>query len=448
MTECKGIIFDMDGVIIDSEPLHAKAHIEALRELGIELDPNYVYEHFIGCTPKAVMNDLKEKYHLNLSIKEMEALNKRYLRKIYKEEGYPPIPHTKELLESIKEAGLLTALASSSPPSRVHQVLKSLGLASYFDVVLGGTDAARSKPAPDIFLEAAKKLSLSPNECVVIEDSHNGVLAGVAAGMTVIGFLNPHSGNQDLRKADVLIDSFSNIDAAFLIREFNRHNGIPITIAVTKRLFIRELTADDLPAITDLYDEPGIEDVVDPLPKEEEERSHWHRAYIKEVYGFYGYGLWGVYLRENNRLIGLCGFTQEMIEDQPEMELSYLIHRDFRRRGYALEALNAVMAFGRQELSLDRFVALILPYNLPSIRLAERVGMTREKSVTVRERKYDLYVIDDRRTAAARQVKDMLSFSSPSYRILYPERVEKERSAHPSKISNTGHRRKESVVND
>ena len=104
------------------------------------------------------------------------------------------------------------AIASSSSPELIREVIRRLGIAKYFRELVSGDEVARPKPNPDVYLTAAKKIGADPSECVVLEDSHNGVLAAKSAGMFCIGFRSPHSGNQDLSTADIIVNSIRDID--------------------------------------------------------------------------------------------------------------------------------------------------------------------------------------------------------------------------------------------
>ena len=117
------------------------------------------------------------------------------------DEKLEPIPGIIELLDEIKRARVKIGLASSSVRSFIALVLNNLEINHYFDAVVSGEDVKRSKPQPDIFLKAAEKLQVSPDACLVIEDSQHGVKAAIQAGMTCIGFNNPNSGSQDLSRS-------------------------------------------------------------------------------------------------------------------------------------------------------------------------------------------------------------------------------------------------------
>ena len=194
----KGIIFDMDGVLINSEPFHYRVWKETLRERGIDLDYE-VYKDCIGSTIGTLMQILHKHYGISLEDtslrEEMNAKKEELIRK----EGYPPlIPYVKELLEKLYKGGYGLAVASSSPLSYIEKVTDHWGIRKYFHSLVSGESVENPKPAPDVFLKAARQLGFSPEECIVIEDSENGCKAAKNAGITCIGYKNPDSGKQDL----------------------------------------------------------------------------------------------------------------------------------------------------------------------------------------------------------------------------------------------------------
>ena len=138
------------------------------------------------------------------------------MKQLVDESGLKAISGIEALLKDLKLNHFQIALASSSSYVFIDSILDKIGIRDYFDYILSGEDLANSKPAPDIFLEAAKGLGCLPHQCIVIEDSNNGVAAAKAAGMKCIGYMNRTSGNQDLTKATVVIDDFNRINAQFI----------------------------------------------------------------------------------------------------------------------------------------------------------------------------------------------------------------------------------------
>ena len=222
----KAVLFDMDGVLVDSELLHTKALVSAMKQLGVDVSHDYCYT-FVGTTNFHTMSTIIKDYNLNYTVEDFTNLFEEHKENLLKAEGYIPIPYTKELIQLLKKEGILLAIASSSSLEAISYITNTFGIYSYFDKIISGTTLKRSKPAPDIYIKAAEELGVSTDECLVIEDSTFGVAAGKAAGMPVVGFYNPNSGNQDLSKADIIIEGFEEITLTFLQRVHERYHNIP-----------------------------------------------------------------------------------------------------------------------------------------------------------------------------------------------------------------------------
>lgn len=208
----KAVIFDMDGVIIDSEIVHYHMTRKYTEELGIQVTEEEL-NTFAGLANKEIFTYLKSKHGLKQTVDEMKlGYEKRYMDYLQSDKDQKPINGVDLLIKDIYKRGFLIALASSACIENITAVLDKFNLQKYFNVTVSGCDFERSKPSPDIYLHTAKLLKVDPSECVVIEDSTNGIKAAKAAGMTCIAFRNPNSGNQNHSLADIIIDSFSEID--------------------------------------------------------------------------------------------------------------------------------------------------------------------------------------------------------------------------------------------
>jgi HAD superfamily hydrolase (TIGR01509 family) len=205
------VIFDLDGVLIDSEPMHCRADKQLLTELGIETSDNYL-DRFAGWTDAAMWAAIKTDYNITKSITALKELQLPIKLKLLREGDFHPIPGAVELLEEIKRLDIPIAIASSSPKLFIEAVLKIIEIEHYFDFLVSGDEVERSKPEPDIFLKAARLLNVNQYECLVFEDSKSGTMAAKKAGMKCIGYQNPNSGNQDLSEADIIITSFNDLD--------------------------------------------------------------------------------------------------------------------------------------------------------------------------------------------------------------------------------------------
>lgn len=206
----KAVIFDMDGVLIDSEPFHLVVNEKIFANLGIVLSEGE-YQRFIGTTHKDMWSTIKKKYGLPLSVTELVNMQVGGNINYIKNEKIEAIEGAVSLLYELKKANIKIGIASSSPTEVIELVINKLDISDYFSAIVGGEKIEKGKPAPDIFLEAAKLLNTKPENCVVIEDSENGVKAAKVAGMKCVGFRNPNTGNQDLKKADLIVDNYHSL---------------------------------------------------------------------------------------------------------------------------------------------------------------------------------------------------------------------------------------------
>ncbi|HHZ12473.1 MAG: HAD family hydrolase [Caldicoprobacterales bacterium] len=207
----KAFIFDLDGVIIDSEPLHYEADKIVFREFGIELADGEL-DGYVGIDTRQMVTELRDKYNIETSVDDLlEKLQcvKLDLLKTWKFEAIDGI---RDLISDLKNNNIAIALASSSPMRFIRLAIEKIGISKHFDLIVSGEHVDKSKPEPDIFLRAAHLLEVKPSECLVLEDSVNGVTAAKRAGMKCIGFLNPNSGNQDLSKADKIVTTLERLE--------------------------------------------------------------------------------------------------------------------------------------------------------------------------------------------------------------------------------------------
>jgi HAD superfamily hydrolase (TIGR01509 family) len=180
----KLIIFDCDGVLIDSEIISATVLIEKLRELSVDIDIQYVQRHFLGCSFKSVREKILDKLEVSLPT----AFESEY-RAVLLEQFRHELQPTEGIEALLAGLNLEFCLATSSSPERTSEALRVSGLAKFFAAkVFTAEEVKLGKPAPDLFLHAAREMGVLPNECLVIEDSLAGVTAASLAGMQVIHY--------------------------------------------------------------------------------------------------------------------------------------------------------------------------------------------------------------------------------------------------------------------
>ena len=389
----KAVIFDMDGVLVDSEPQHARAAVLALESLGYQITIDYCYG-FIGSTTLHMLETMIKDYNITLSANELYDVYKETLDNLIKTEGYEPIPYTKELILDLYRSGIKLAIASSSSMKEITAVAEAFGIKEYFTKLISGTTVSHPKPAPDIFLKAADELGVNADECIIIEDSHNGVRAANSAGIPVIGFVNEHSGKQDLSSAAYLIEGFDEINTKFIETVYLHTLNLPVTIAVTDRLVIRELTVGDIPAMWQIYQNNEVKKYIPPISDTLEIEIEKHKSYIKNVYHFYGYGFWGIFDKNSGELIGKCGFKNSEINEKPVIEMGYMLDYCKWGYGYATESLLAILNYAFYSLKLETIVSVITPFNNRSVKTAQRIGMKKDREIIMDKNEYLLYVIN------------------------------------------------------
>jgi beta-phosphoglucomutase family hydrolase len=207
----KAFIFDMDGVIIDSEPIHMESDKMTMKYYDREISDEEL-NNYVGISNPDMWRVLREKHNMTASIEEILEKHTAYKKQLIQNMKLTPIKGIKVLLDELKNSGIRVGLASSSTKEFIEIILNNLGLSEYFEIIISCEDVERSKPSPDIFLKAAEVLRVKPCDCLVIEDSSHGVKAAKLAEMKCIGFINPNSGKQDLSLADAVVCSIEEID--------------------------------------------------------------------------------------------------------------------------------------------------------------------------------------------------------------------------------------------
>lgn len=208
------VVFDMDGVLVDSEPAHREA---SRRLVAPHVLTDEEYDRYIGSTGEVFRAFLRERYGLVASDAEVEA---RYhaLVMVELEAGLPALDGARELLDALRARGTRLALASASQPAWVERTLAGAGLEGCFEVIVAADAVPRGKPAPDIYLHAAERLGVTPASCVAVEDSVYGVASAHAAGMAVVQSRQASIAPPPQPGAHIVIESLRAFDVGWLER--------------------------------------------------------------------------------------------------------------------------------------------------------------------------------------------------------------------------------------
>ena len=214
-SKIKGIIFDLDGVLFDSEYYQWQGWVLPLRKYGIELTKE-MYFKYAGKSGKQIDEELTKDFNLNIPIGTLLEEKKKLIEKWFSELTMPLMPFAREAVEFFcANPKLRVALCSGGDTKEIMDKLDRNDFAKYFSVIAAGSDVERSKPWPDIYLSAVERLGLKPEECLAFEDTQYGLQAAKAAGVLCFVVPNEYSLKQDFSKADKVLSSLKNGVAFF-----------------------------------------------------------------------------------------------------------------------------------------------------------------------------------------------------------------------------------------
>lgn len=382
----KGIIFDMDGVLINSEPFHYQVWKEALKKRGINLDYE-IYKPCIGSTVQVLMQILHEHYGVDENDDSFPLEVKSLKQEMIEKQGYPPlIPYVKDMLERFHEAGYQMAVASSSPQEYIENVTSYWGISPYFQVLVSGEHVEHSKPAPDIFLKTADILGLLPEECLVIEDSENGCRASKAAGMTCMAYYNPDSGKQNLQTASVVVEGFEEIDAIFANKIYCHHHHLPALVCETERILIKEMEEKDIPRLMEICAQETSRDACEGIAKPLTEELEGFVDYRTYMYELCDMGYWCVIKKDTGEIIGRAGIEPKYWDNRKTVvEMGYVIDENFRHQGFAYEACQAILQVAGERGAVYLHCR-IKKDNQPSRQLARKLGFVKTDEHILQDR--------------------------------------------------------------
>jgi HAD superfamily hydrolase (TIGR01509 family) len=206
------IIFDMDGVIVDTEPVHSYAYFQHFSELNIDVSAA-MFTSFMGNSTRNTFQKLKELFPIELEVEDLIQRKRDIFNDAFdNKEDLFLIEGVEKLIKDLHLNGMQLIVASSAAKVTIDRVFKRFRLHQYFSHIVSGEDFPNSKPHPAIFEFAADLSIASKENCIVIEDSTNGIIAAKAAGIFCIGYNSENSKLQDLSKADVVINHFDELN--------------------------------------------------------------------------------------------------------------------------------------------------------------------------------------------------------------------------------------------
>ena len=218
----KAVLFDMDGVIVDTEPLHRKSYFKMFEDVGIDVEESR-YSSFTGQATLPICKSLCQHFELSHSPESLVAMKRKHFEYIFNNDtDLKLIDGVYELIQDYFNNGLTLVLASSASMLNIERIFDRFNLHQYFKAKISGADLKASKPHPEIFIKAAELAEEKKADCMVIEDSTNGIKAAHAAGIYCVGYKSPNSTNQDYSKADMVINDFKEIEYSKLRQGLRR----------------------------------------------------------------------------------------------------------------------------------------------------------------------------------------------------------------------------------
>ena len=206
------VIFDMDGVIVDTEPVHHYAYLQHFKALNIDVSPE-MYTSFTGNSTKNIYEKLKVLFDLKENVNDLVETKRNLFNDAFdRKEDLYLLDGVLDLIQDLHQNGMQLVLGSSSAKVTIDRIFRRFDLHQYFSHIVSGEDFPKSKPHPAIFLHAAEISKTSTRNCIVIEDSTNGVLAANAAGIYCIGYDSVNSKMQDYSTANRVVSHFSELN--------------------------------------------------------------------------------------------------------------------------------------------------------------------------------------------------------------------------------------------
>ena len=204
------VIFDMDGVLSDTGPVHFESWVKMTSEIGVEFTKEF-FEKIFGQQSPEIIRKLMGPNVDEITIEKWANLKEKYYRDMVKDQ-LKPLPGVIELIKELYDLKFKLAVGSSGPRENVELLLTSLKIKKYFNAVITAAEIKRGKPEPDVFLEAAKRVKIKPNKCVVIEDAPVGIESAKRAGMKCIALTTTHP-EKELYNADLIVKNLSEISS-------------------------------------------------------------------------------------------------------------------------------------------------------------------------------------------------------------------------------------------
>lgn len=232
---------------------------------------------------------------------------------------------------------------------------------------------------------------IEPKECLLLAASDQMLALAEEMDIATLGYLNTKISGQKLSQAQMLVEGFDEVDFNFLERMYQRKHGIPWRVIETKRCYLREITIDDLDDLYALYQGETITKYMEGLYEERQKEEEYTRAYIKNMYQFYGYGMWVAIHKSSGKLIGRAGLDNLHLHGKVVLQMGYVVGEIFQNQGYATELCQGIIKYVREETEFKEIHCLIHKENQISIHLAQKLGFVWREEVEINGKQLQRY---------------------------------------------------------
>ncbi len=235
-------------------------------------------------------------------------------------------------------------------------------------------------------------LNLKPKECLLLAATDRTMSLAQELDLASLGYLNPRILGQKLSQAQVLAEGFEEIDVFFLKRVYQRKHEIPWTLIETKRCILREITLEDLDDLYELYQGKTITKYMEGLYENRREEEEYTKAYIQNMYRFYGYGMWVAVEKASGKVIGRAGLDHMELPEETVLQLGYVVGEEYQNKGYATELCEGILDFAKNYTGFAEIYCYIQKENTISIHLAEKLGFIWKEDIKIRRKSLQKYV--------------------------------------------------------
>lgn len=386
----RAAIFDMDGLMLDTEPLYRTAWKQASAECGFDLTDE-IYKQFVGRSRVDGFQSLVDTFGPQFRLQRFEAAVAKNESSAFLNTPLSKKPGLEALLRFLESRKIPTAVATSTEQRRALPMLKLAGLLNKFKAVVTSDEVARGKPFPDIFLAAAQRLGVEPGACLVLGDAESGVMAANKAGAhiyVVPDMVAPSDATKHLAHGIFasLHDVLKNLEHA---ARSSSSMGIILQSFKTERLNAFPLGPYDRHELTDMHRNPVVMATLGGVKSEDEacrwlsdNLAHWDR---------HGFGIWVFRDRRDGSFVGRAGLRDVEVDGVREVELGYALLDEYWGMGLASEMAQEVLEIGFGRLQLKSIVALIAAENYRSQRIAKKMGFHFERTVVWKNLPAGLY---------------------------------------------------------